>query len=604
MHPSTYYVDKTTDTFADVLLAYGLAALLERLLQANGIADTTVRLKDAGSVYAVALENPIGEGFEELDWFCDLPFIHTRSKRPPEGWPGTVVDYDAERERRAAYFDARKQLPPEARRPGATVDEHPELAAVLALAPRLDWDVLAQVNQMQAITAYTSVLNAWFECRTCFSDLLRLLLSLFARTPNQVDESLAAWKNLKKQHELKAKDTVTPVQVLNPGMGKGVNRPKADGAHRLGNPNSFWPLEFLKFWGMRRAGVPRIVRTAQPTAGRGPRDRKTYVLRPVNVTLDTLDQVYPAFNRAMWASTAVKMDVLAALRYTDAFLDQWLAGQLADVRWGEEPGDHVTGMAMAFYKDMGNAVAVLNLSEIALPRWMRVENPEQGRAYRTLIEEHRRIVDSLQERNADEYRLLQLYRDFLSGRDLNAFFVFAAGYASRVMSRLERGQWAPRLTTTNLEVLMMGHDKKLKPILESPGFQNVAAAIRRSTVIPQYFKGRGDRGPYDIRYGLGAELLRQAAYPDRFMQALGEFLHDYNRETAQVYERYKGHPPVRRAAVTTENIQQIAELIDEYGSKTVANLLVAFGYAREPREVEDEATQAADSSAADGDGPA
>jgi hypothetical protein len=282
------------------------------------------------------------------------------------------------------------------------------------------------------------------------------------------------------------------------------------------------------------------------------------------------------------------MDVLAALRYTGVFLDQWLAGQLADVRWGEEPGDYMAGMAMAFYKDMGNAVAVLNLSEIALPRWMRVETPEQGRAYRALIEEHRRVADSLQERNADEYRLLQCYRDFLSGRDLTAFFAFAASYASLVMSRIERGQWAPRFTTTNLEVLIMGHDKKLKPILESPGFQNIAAAIRRSTVIPQFFKARGSKGPYDIRYGLGAELLRQAAYPDRFIQGLSAFLHDYNRETAQVYERYRGNPPVRRATVTTEDIQQVVELMDEYGSKTVANLLVAFGYARERREQEPE----------------
>lgn len=588
MHQSTYYVDKTTDTFADVLLAYGVASLLERLLQAND-GEATVRVKDAGSVYTIVLEEPIEAGFEEMDWFCDLPFIHTRSKRPPQGWAGAVVDYDAERDRRAEYFEARRRLSPEARRPGATVDDHPELAAVLALEPRPDWDTLAQINQMGAITAYSQVLNAWLECRSCFPDLLRLLLALFSSTPNGVDDALTTWKALKAQNALEAKDTVTPVQVLNPGMGKGINRPKADGAHRLGNPDSFWPLESLKFWGMRRAGVPRIDQTPQQTAGRGPRDRKTYVLRPVNITLDTHDKVYRLFNRAMWASTAVKMDVLAALRYTDTFLDQWLAGQLADVRWGEEPGDHVLGMATAFYKDMGNAVAVLNLSEIALPRWMKVERPQEGRAYRTLLEEHRRITDSLQERNADEFRLLEHYRDFLSGRDLTAFFAFAAGYASLVMSRMAQGQWrTPRLTTTNLEVLMMEHDKKLKPILESPGFQNVAAAIRRSTVIPQYFKARGDKGPYDIRYGLGADLLRQATYPDRFIQALSEFLHDYNRETAQIYERYKGNPPVRRARVTTGDIQQMVELVDEHGSQTVANLLVAFGYAREPREPEPE----------------
>ncbi|MBM4466864.1 MAG: hypothetical protein FJ014_15150 [Chloroflexi bacterium] len=591
MYQPTYYVDKTTDTFADVLLAYGVASLLERLLQAN-VGETTVRVRDAGSAYAIILEAPIEEGFEKMDWFCDLPFIHTRSKRPPAGWPGVVVDYDAEWARFTEYRKAREQLSREARRPSATVDEYPELAAVLALAPPPDWDILTQINQMQAITAYTQVLTAWLACRACFPDLLSLLLALFANTPNDVDEALATWQALSKEYGLEAKDTVTPVQVLNPGMGKGINRPKADGAHRLGNPDSFWPLEFLKFWGMRRAGVPRIIQTPQPMAGRGPRDRKTYILRPANITLDTHDKIYRRFNRAMWASTAVKMDVLAVLRYTDAFLGQWLAGQLSDVRWGEEPGDYVNSLATVFYKDLGQGVAVLNLSEIALPHWMSVETPEQGRAYQALIDEHQGIVSGLQERNADEYRLLESYRDFLSGHDLRAFFEVTGIYAGYVMSRMERRQLVRRFTTTNLEVLIMGHDHKLKPILESPGFQNVAAAIRRSTVTPQFFKARGKTRLYDIRYGLGTELLRQAAYPDRFIQALSEFMHAYNQENAQINERYKGNPPVRRANITTEDIEQVVDLTDEYGSKTVANLLVAYGYAREPREQEPEVVEA------------
>jgi hypothetical protein len=587
MYQSTYYVDKTTDTFADVLLAYGVASLLERIVQAK-VGIKTVRVQDAGSVYAIALEDPIKEGFEEIEWFCDLPFIQTgKKKESPRGWPGLLVDYDAEKERRSAYFAAREKLSKEARRPGATVDEFPELAAVEALAPRADWEILAQINQMQALSAYSKVLTAWYECRVCFADVLRLLLALFATTPNDVDRVLETWKSLGKKHGI-ALTNVTPVQVLNPAMGKGVNRPKADRADLLGNPDSFWPLEFLKFWGMRRAGVPRLVKPPKPTPGQPPADRKTYVLRPVNITLDTHDKVCRLFNHSLRSSTAVKMDVLAALRYTDTFLNQWLAGQLADVRWGEEPGDYVAGIGVAFYKDMGSAVAVLNLSEIGLPRWMKIENEEQGRACLEMLEEHRRVADSLQEKSADEYRLLQTYRDFLSGHDLKAFFDFAAGYAQLTMSRMNKGQWAPRFTTTNLEVLIMGHDEKLRPILDNTGFQNIAAAIRHSTVIPQYFKAKGQKGPYEIRYGLGAELLRQAAYPDRFIQALSDFLHDYDRETMQTYERYKGNPPVRRPQVTTEDIRQVLELIDTYGSKTIANLLIAFGYAREPHKAEEQ----------------
>jgi hypothetical protein len=575
MNQSQFYVDKTTDTFADVLLTYGVAALLDRLLRDN-VGQRTVRVRDAGSVYVIELESPIQDDYADVPWFCDLPFLEAGRKKPPEGWTAQVFDYDAVRDRRGEFFEARAKLSKEARRPSATVDEFPELATVHALKPPPDYDIMAQVYQMSGIYAYSDVLQNWFACRDCFPDLLRVVLNLFATTPNDLDGAYRAWKALKKEHDLKAKNDVTPVQILNPSMGKGFNRPKADRADLLTNPKSFWLLEFLKFWGMRMAGLPRFV------SGGG--DRKTYVLRPQNVTLQTLGDVYRPFNAVMWSSTHIKMDVMAALRFTDVFLDQWLAGQLEDVRFGQQPGDHVSGLAVAFYKDLGSASSVLNLAEIGVPQWMTINTPEQARAYRALLEEHRRVVDSLDEGHGDAYRLLQLYRDFVSGRILDPFFEFNAGYASLTMSRMERGQWAPRFSTHHLEVLIMTTDEKLTPILENAGFQNVAAAIRRSTVIPQYFKGRGDKGPYAIRYGLGNDLLRRAAYPEQFVQALGEFLHEYNRETAQIHERYKGNPPVRRATVTTEDIRQVVELIDTYGSETVANLLVAFGYAREPRD--------------------
>ncbi|MCC7352985.1 MAG: hypothetical protein IT330_04445 [Anaerolineae bacterium] len=584
MYQSTYWTDKTTDTFADTLLMYGVAILLDHLLT-NNVGKRTVRIKDEGSVFAITLERPIAPGFENVPWFCDLPFIETRSKKPPEGWLGVTVDYDAERERNTNYYAARKQLPPEARRPGATPDRFPALAQAEALKPRSDWQVLAQINQMGSIAAYTQVLEAWAECRTCFPDLLRLLLALFAATPNDTDAALTGWKALKKERGLNAKDTATPVQVLNPAMGKGINRAKADGADRLGNPDSFWPLEFLKFWGMRGAGLPRVVKSPQPTGGRGPRDRKTYVLHPVNISLETHQNVYDRFNEGLWANTAVKMDILAALRYTDTYLEQWLAGEPSD-DWGGSIEDRIKSLAIAFYKDMGSAVSLLNLSEIGLPRWMQAKTSEQGHAYRDLLQEHLRIVSSLSERNADEYRLLTTYRSFLSGHDLIAFFGFTGAYSALLMSRLERGQWAPRFLTTNLEVLIMGHDHKLKPILDTPGFQHIATAIRRSTVTPQYFKSKGQSRVYDIRYGLGTDLLRKAAYPDRFIQALSEFMHAYNQENAQINERYDGKPPVRRSNITTDDIAQVVALIDEYGAQTVGNLLVAFGYARESREPE------------------
>lgn len=122
----------------------------------------------------------------------------------------------------------------------------------------------------------------------------------------------------------------------------------------------------------------------------------------------------------------------------------------------------------------------------------------------------------------------------------------------------------------------MGTEPKLQPILESQGFRNIAYAIRQSTVIAQMRKQQGDRR-YDVRYGLGQQLARKAHYPEEFIAALCEFLHQYNAENAQVMENRPG--PYRRS-VRVEDIEEIVRLIDTYGSRTVAHLLIAYGYAR------------------------
>jgi hypothetical protein len=58
----------------------------------------------------------------------------------------------------------------------------------------------------------------------------------------------------------------------------------------------------------------------------------------------------------------------------------------------------------------------------------------------------------------------------------------------------------------------------------------------------------------------------------------------------QIEESYKGNPHFRRKQLTTSDITEIVNLIDEYGAKTIGNMLVAFGYARVPREADEPAT--------------
>jgi hypothetical protein len=233
----------------------------------------------------------------------------------------------------------------------------------------------------------------------------------------------------------------------------------------------------------------------------------------------------------------------------------------------------------------------MNLSIINLPNWIPpLKGKEGAQALEALFDEHLGIIQVLDEGKGDEETLLQRYRDFLSSRDpnLTAFFDFTTAYATYVMGKLVRRQFVPRITTTSLEVIIMTNDqqrtRKLERIIHTPGFQNIAEAIRRSTVIPQYQKNAGTR-TYDIRYGLGDRLKRKARYPLQFIEELSDFMHLYNQENARVAEKQKMQ---FRKSITTEDIAQVAQLLDEYGddAPAVAYLLIAYGYAREPRETE------------------
>ena len=131
---------------------------------------------------------------------------------------------------------------------------------------------------------------------------------------------------------------------------------------------------------------------------------------------------------------------------------------------------------------------------------------------------------------------------------------------------------------------MSTDQKQYSPILQDEGFRNVANAIRSSTLIPIY----QPTPLYTVRFGLGQDLNRKAQYKDDFIQALSQFMLDYNDETLRVRNRTNRQ---MRKLITAQDIESVVGLVDEYGARTVCNLLVAFGYARDPRDKSEESTE-------------
>ena len=588
MYQDTYFVPKRTGTYADVFLAYGLATILDRLAgQAKGeFAKPRIEIADAGPYYKVRLSEPVQEGWipETLFFRSPAPFLTNRRTPADEVPPDTNTrDVDATWDQVRAYQAIRSALWGEGVR-GSDLEQQ-----LRDQEPPGDWTVVAFLGdwRMQAIDIYNRIIAQWAASRGMAAEHVRTVLQLFA-TPENDKSWLQPWENTARQYGLRTQDTAS--QLLNPHQGKGLNEPKANALRMDNIRDRPWLEEFLKAVGLWVCLVPRRVVDVE--------DWKAYVLAPLCLDFRVQREVMACFNRYLWNErrrdeTSLKSDATSLLLFTRAWLD-YVETEQPEEDFDADlvalaPEKAVSGFHVAQFKLLSrNAYTMVNLSFLNLPRWT---GTPRSRAeilnLKEVIDEHLAVIREIDETRSDGYNLLRTYRDFVAGNNWSAFFDFAAGYSHEIVRRYNEGaRWVPTFSPCQLRRLIMAANKPLLPIVENEGFQNVAYAIRYSTVIPQSRKARGQDSLYEVRYGLGAELKRKATVRDEFIVALGDFLQSYNQENAQKLENTRQQ--MRRDLRTTD-LEEVVRLVDTYGSEVVANLLIAYGYAREPREAEAEA---------------
>jgi hypothetical protein len=573
---NSYYVG-VNDPFSDTLTALGLQRLLAELLEKQGSPTDGIRFIDCGVYIELALTVPIHPAtvaaLNETNYIMGgVKFIRTLKNvagLPPDLPESRTEDYEARKLENAAFYAALKQK---------GRDEP------LPYKP-LIWDVLRTINPA-ALPGWTGVLSDWWRLRPQQATVVQLILDLYSELPNRIDDASARWKKLNKANGWDVDEMTTCLQVFNPDQGKGQNRAKAD-AVSVGNMKGFWLVEFLKMVGFTHDVISKTVA--------GGKDRKIFVIAPLNMPFGVHDAILQRFKAVVTTEPSIRFDVLAALRYTQTLLNYTQEANdggfsLLGLNIQQQV---VGGFRTAFYKDLGNAVATMNLSSIALPGWVQPNSADEVIAYQAAINDLITFTRQFDESHSDAYRLLQHLRDFVSGDDLNALFQLTNAFPAYYIGMRERGKYAAQLTTTTLERIIHMTDAKLSKILESPGFQNIAYAIRQSTVTAQYRKSQNDR-KYDVRYGLGQQLTRVArkGKESEFIAELADFIHKYNAENAQVMEVRSG--PYRRS-IQTSDIDDIVRLVDAYDAPTIAQMLVAYGYARLPKDtVVDEAPDAVD----------
>ena len=578
MYQQHYYVPKATGTLTDTLLAFGAATLIRQFVRSH-LQDDKVILRDAGSYYLIDAGVPVrGEWLTE-GWEQQMfEFVVNAKNKVPDDLAPVAASRSVDEtwEGFNRYQELRKQLRDEK----LANDEIEQ--ALEDRKPEPDWTVVTYLGdyRMQAQAIHNKLAEQWMRTNAQFPGLnLRTVFGLFSSPMADWNGIAGEWK--KEVGKSGFSHMVTASQLFNPHMGKGQNRAKANKL-TMGNENVFWLLEFLKAVGLWEAAVPTI------NAG----VRKTYILAPQEIEINRHQQIFRRFRDRLWNEGVVKQDIMASLLYAEVLLEHSIEDDALDIFADGGVSKVVNGMGVATYQLLSaNSYTMMNLAFLGLPDWVHdIRTFEDARHYIAILQEHRERIRNIDEDRSEGYALLQLYRDFLSGNYLAPFYEFLAGYSSYLMSALDRSRFYVKpFSETYLRRLFEMTNPALAPILEDEGFRNVAYAIRMSTLVPLYLGRSTSR--FDIRYGLGQDLMRKAQYEDDFIQALSAFMQSYNDESMRVYERTKG--TARRRLITTQDIECLVKLVDEYDSKTVCNLLVAFGYARDPREQREERSEQA-----------
>jgi hypothetical protein len=581
---------KSTGTFADTLAAFGLAAVLSEIIERANMrwSGQKVKIRDMGPYYQVELPTELRqEWVEQCSFFSLAKPIHS-AKYPVES-ATDVWDLDREWEKVKQSVVIQKTL-------GETIENTDQAGEGIEntlldsqIAPEFEVLALLSNTPMQALKTYNRIVLQWHDSHEYFKENLRAILQL-AATPDADFESVAElWSKsihqVKRVKKLSLRETAS--QLLNPVQGQGQNHPKANRLDTRRNLDSFWLVEYLKAVGLWIVAIPREEYVDKKKKKKNLPSRKTYVIVPAEkgITLKAHTGILRKFASMLRNTTIVKMDCVTVLLYTQVLLEYSEAGQEDELDFeGFGPENVVAGFQVAHYKGLNQrSYTMLGTSFIGLPHWTgEIKTRKRVNELKDVVEEHLDVIRNIDEERGDGYNLLVLYRDFLSGGQLETFFDFAIGYSQYLTHELEQKHfWVKKFTTTNLRRLFMGTDPQLMEILETEGFRNIAYAIRHSTVIPQYLKQKGDT-LYDVRYGLGMELKRKAAYPREFVAALGSFIQEYNQENVQKVESKK--QPQRRKNVRTNDLDDIVRLVDKFGSELICNLLVAYGYAGDPRE--------------------
>ncbi|MBN8593103.1 MAG: hypothetical protein J0M33_15210 [Anaerolineae bacterium] len=597
------FVEKDTDLMRSTFIAVGVAALYEQLAPAG--MGKAVRLVDAGSTYVIdvpyereqaadylarrggrlptlipALKKKFSSGdMKELE---KDPVSTIRFKYVPQGFPeSSVIDYESQQ---ILASENRKQKKGE-RVEGQTEAVHPDYPVWAHLCSYFGKGSAMRVG-------YPAVLHGWQAHNgEPAQALLDLIGWLYSNYPNPVAEARQHWKeSILPGLEYADYDLLTDVSsmaVISPSTSKGSFSSSVGSKLTENTPEEFWAVIYLAFAGYMLTGMPFTLGT----------DVLTYYPLPVNIGLSQLRSQMAAYRkseegRSLYRYSGLmpraRLDALQHIRYYQG-IARHIRENLPEYE-GDKRMDSIGGLVGYYYKDIGGTQIPFDETTFARSDWAQGDlGAEQLAAIERLLDAHYELVNSIRGRppkgdyTSDELTVIHAYRRYITLGGAEDWVAFAIAHTRYWFSHVTERPWLAypnaqlHIDVFKETLMTLQYDKiDYGPILDTPGFQNIATAIRACTVLARYRKDvKKDSFPFKVRHGLGDDLLRHAHAPADFITDLTTFLHDYARESSSV----QADTGETRPFVSDADIGQIVELIALYGSKVVAQLLVATGYA-------------------------
>jgi hypothetical protein len=572
-----FRVTKSTNTHADVLAAVGLAALLQDLF------DESVVVEDVGASFRVALPEALPPNLSRLPHSPRYPWIQGRSDAQVP--PGVqAVNMSSEFERVKRWAENRRRLRAQSQADPAL------LQAVQEDAPLPRWWLLPPLaaTKLKGVQTWNRVAES-IAAASAEAFRAGVLKSL---------RGMAASSRSKLKWSATSNGLFCPVQI------KGFNEMKPQGTSRGSmpvDPFEEW-LRYRGYW-----GCAEVVSDSD--------NIRVYVPIPMRLTPRAFDRLALELEKQALPGCGPKSDTLAVIALARLLIErseEYHASEIEpfpglNLRSGESPASLVSGLYVTHYaKTSRQAYGVRSMTVLALPGWFPIRTNEDAGVWLDVLSEHRRVVMGLRDDRSDEIGLLLNYRRFLERRGDTAIWAlieFMEGYGAFMMrangSKVSgRRRWTPRFTDEHLRRILMGTGSHLLEVVNDPGFEAVARAVRQATVTSQNKRARQQEVWREIRYDLLHDIHRTRKVPgDAFAECINEFISRYNYENARRREVTK-NPKAAPANLSDEELKSFLALIGRHGAAVVGALLAAYGTCKEKWEPEEDDAVASPAGAA------